>query len=398
MNIFKENIEAVIPKVKAWRQHIHKYPEPSFEEFKTTEYIIDQIKDFADLKYARVSPTGIVVRLETGKPGPVIALRADIDALKMTENSGVEFASCHEGVMHACGHDTHTSMLLGALHVMYERRAELEGTFVFLFQAAEENFPGGAKELVEKGVLDDVDAIVGQHVGVNLKVGQIGTRPGYLMANSDEFEITFIGRGGHGSSPHLCLDPLVVAAQVVTALQNLVSRHLAAKDSGVLSVTQFNSGTAYNIIPDTATIRGTVRTYTKENRAFFEQMMGQIVEKYAAASDLEFAYKYNKGYGTLYNTPELTKVVMEVADELYGSGTAQTINPSMGAEDFSYYLEKVPGVFYFLGVRNEELNCIYPTHNTKFRVDEEAFSVGISVMINTALRFQKVIKEGQGGE
>jgi len=393
MNFFKENVEAVIPKVKQWRHHLHQYPEPSFEEFKTTEYIIEQVKDLGELTYERISPTGIVARLDTGKPGPVIALRADIDALKMTENSGVEFSSMNEGVMHACGHDTHTAMLLGALHVLYERRKDLEGSFVFIFQAAEENFPGGAKELVDKGVLDGVDAIIGQHAGPKINVGHIGTRPGYLMANTDQFQVTFIGQGGHASSPQLCVDPIPVAAQVVTALQNIVSRHIPANDNAVLSVTQFNSGTAHNIIPDTAVIRGTVRTYSQEKRELVEKEIGKIAGKYAEASDIKIEYKYAYGYDNMYNTPEFTKALMEVADEIYGPGTAEIMEPGMGGEDFSYYLQKVPGSFYFLGTSNEELGCSYPTHSSKFRVDEDSFSVGISVMLNAAIRFQQLIKE-----
>lgn len=393
MNLFQENIDAVIPMVKQWRRHFHQYPEPSFEEFRTTEYIIEQIKDFSDLTYKKISPTGVVARLNGSKPGPVIALRADIDALRMPENSGVPFSSRNEGVMHACGHDAHTAMLLGALHVLYERRKELEGSFVFIFQAAEENFPGGAKELVEKGVLDGVDAIIGQHVGPKIQVGHIGTRPGYIMANSDVFEVTVVGRGGHASSPQLCLDPIPVGAQIVSALQNIVSRQVPAKDHAVLSVTQFNSGTAYNIIPDTAVIKGTVRTYSQEKRDLMKAAIGQIAEKYADAFDMRIEYNYDCGYDNMQNTPEFTKALMEVTDELYGSGAAEIMDPGLGGEDFSYYLQKVPGCFYFLGVRNEELDCVHATHSTKFRIDEDSFSVGISVMLNSAVRFQQLIKE-----
>ncbi|MBV5337289.1 MAG: amidohydrolase, partial [Deltaproteobacteria bacterium] len=200
------------------------------------------------------------------------------------------FASQHQGVMHACGHDAHAAMLLGALHVLYERRSSLAGSFVFIFQAAEEVFPGGAKALVEKGVLDGVDAIIGQHVGPKIAVGHIGTRPGYMMANSDSFEVVVAGRGGHAASPHLCADPLPIAAQIVTALQDIVARHLPAKAAAVLSITQFNSGTAYNIIPDTAEIKGTVRTYSPENRELVKKMIGQIATNYAAAFELKVEY------------------------------------------------------------------------------------------------------------
>lgn len=393
MKLFQESIDAVIPNVKKWRHHFHQYPEPSFEEFKTTEYIIEQIKDLSELTYERISPTGIVARLNGGKPGPVIALRADIDALRMPEQSGVPFSSCNEGVMHSCGHDAHTAMLLGALYVLYEHRKELTGSFVFIFQAAEELFPGGAKELVEKGVLDGVDAIIGQHAGPKVKTGHIATRPEYIMANSDAFEVIVNGHGGHASSPQLCVDPIPVGAQIVTAWQNIVARHLAAKDNAVLSVTQFNSGTAYNIIPDTAVIRGTVRTYSQEKRELMKKEIGQIAEKYAAASGMRIEYNYSYGYDNMYNTPEFTKVLMDAADELYGPGTAELMDPGMGGEDFSYYLQKVPGCFYFFGVRNEELDCIYPTHSTKFRIDEASFAVGISVMLNAAMRFQQLIQK-----
>ena len=393
MNLFQENIDAVIPLVKQWRRHFHQYPEPSFEEFRTTEYIIEQIKDLSDLTYKKISPTGVIARLNGSKPGPVIALRADIDALRMPEDSGVPFASRNAGVMHACGHDAHTAMLLGALHVLYEKRKDLEGAFVFIFQAAEENFPGGAKELVEKGVLEGVDAIIGQHVGPKIKVGHIGTRPGYFLANSDVFEVRVVGRGGHASSPQACLDPIPVGAQIVTALQDIVSRQIPAQEHAVLSVTQFNSGTAYNIIPDTAVIKGTVRTYSREKRELMKKAIGQISEKYAEAFDMRIEYNYAYGYDNMCNTPTFTKALMEVTDELYGSGAAEIMEPGMGGEDFSYYLQQVPGCFYFLGVRNEELDCIHPTHSTKFRIDEDSFSIGISVMLNAAVRFQQLIRE-----
>jgi len=393
MYLFKESVEAIIPKVKEWRRHLHQYPELSFEEFKTTEYIIEQLKDFTDITYERVSSTGIVVRLKGSKPGPTIALRADIDALPMTEKSGVPFSSKNDGVMHACGHDSHAAMLLGALYALYEHRKELEGSFVFIFQAAEEVFPGGAKELVEKGVMDGVDAIIGQHAGPKIKAGHIGTRPGYIMANSDVFEITVVGRGGHGSSPQACLDPIPVGAQIVTALQDIVARHIPAQESAVLSVTQFNSGTVYNVIPDTAVIKGTVRTYSGENRSLIEKMIKQIAEKYAEASDMTIEYNYRHGYDNMFNSNEYTKVLMEVADELYGPGTAELMDPGMGGEDFSHYLQKVPGCFYFFGVRNNELDYIYPTHSTKFRIDEDSFSIGISIMLNAAIRFQELAKK-----
>ncbi|MDU4962439.1 MAG: amidohydrolase [Sporomusaceae bacterium] len=399
MKSFQASVDAIIPQVKQWRRHLHQYPEPSFEEFKTTEYIIEQIKQLSELTYVRISPTGIVARLTTSAPGPVIALRADIDALRMTENSGVAFSSRHDGVMHACGHDAHAAMLLGALHVLYQHRQELQGSFVFIFQAAEEVFPGGARELVEKGVLEGVDAIIGQHAGLQIPVGHIGTRPGYITANSDVFEVTVVGRGGHAASPQSCLDPIPVGAQIVTALQDIVARQLPAKDHAVLSVTQFNSGTAFNVIPDTAVIKGTVRTYSQEKRMLMKTAIGQIAKKYAEAFGLRIEYAYDHGYDNMYNTPEFTQALMDVADEMYGAGTAEVMEPIMGGEDFAYYLQKVPGCFYFLGVRNEQLDCVYPPHSTQFRIDEDSFAIGISVMLQAAVRFQALLqKKLEGGQ
>jgi amidohydrolase len=393
MELFKQSVDAIIPKVIEWRRHFHQYPEPSFEEVKTTEYIIEQFKGLSDLSYERVSPTGVVARLNGGKPGPVIALRADIDALRMPEGSGVSFVSQHEGIMHACGHDAHTAMLLGALYVLYEHRKNLAGSFVFIFQAAEEFFPGGAKELIAKGVLDDVDAIIGQHVGAHINAGHIGTRPGYIMANSDAFDLTVIGCGGHASSPQVCRDPIPVGAQIVTALQDIVARHFPAKDHVVLSVTQFHSGTAYNIIPDSAVIKGSVRTYSPEKRELVKKLIKQIAEKYAAAFEMKIEYDYQYGYDNVYNTDEYAHALMEVADELYGPDTAELMEPLMGGEDFGYYLQKVPGCFFFLGIKNEEQDCVYPAHNTKFRIDESSFPIGISIMLNAAIRFQQLIEK-----
>ncbi|MDU2065109.1 MAG: amidohydrolase, partial [Sporomusaceae bacterium] len=355
--------------------------------------IIEQIKDLPDLTYKQVARTGVIARLKGVKPGPVIALRADIDALPMTEQSDVLFASKRNGVMHACGHDAHTAILLGAIHVLHEQRANLAGEFVFIFQAAEELFPGGAKELVEKGILDDVDAIIGQHAGPKIPAGHIGTCPGFITANSDVFEIVVQGRGGHGSAPQLCLDPIPVAAQLVTALQHIVARHIPAKESAVLSVTQFNSGSAFNVIPDTAVIRGTVRTYSPQIRGLMEQLIGQFSRQYTAAAAMELEYRYDKGYDSMYNTPEFAEAIMAEADALYGAGTAELIDPGMGGEDFSYYLQKVPGCFYYFGIRNEAADCIYPTHSTKFKIDENSFATGLSIMLHGALRFQQLIQQ-----
>ena len=395
MNPFKQSIEAVLPQVKAWRRHLHEYPEPSFEEFATTEYIIEQIKDLPGVTYKRLAKTGVVAYLSGTKPGPTIAMRADIDALRMPEKSGVSFASKNEGVMHACGHDAHTAMLLGALYVLQQNVADLKGKFVLIFQAAEEDFPGGARELVAKGVLDGVDAIIGQHSQIPTAIGKIATCSGYLTANSDSFSVTVVGKGGHASLPEICLDPIPVAAQIVTALQQIVTRQVAARETAVLSVTQLHAGTADNIIPDTVTIRGTVRTYSGEVRNMIANQIGHVAKTYADAFDMKVEYEYERGYDALYNTDVFTNAVMDVAHNLYGAEAVQVMKPEMGGEDFAFYLQKIPGCFYFLGMGNKETGCVYPGHSSQYRIDEDAFGVGISIMLCSVLRFQKLIIDEQ---
>lgn len=392
MKLFEADSKEIIPQVVEWRRHLHQHPEVSFQEFKTTEYIIEQIEKLPAVTYKRIAKTGVVAYLEGAKPGPVIALRADIDALAMPEMTKEAFKSVNEGVMHACGHDSHTAMLLGALYVMSRNQASLAGKYVFIFQAAEELPPGGAIELVKAGVLDGVDAILGQHVMPNFDTGHIALKPGYMCANSDIFKLTVKGRGGHASLPHMVLDPIPVAAQIVTALQQLVSRQVNPLDSAVVSVTTFHSGTATNVIPDSVEMTGTVRTYKTETRDLMEKHLRQIVDYFARAFDMTVELEYNRGYHSLENDPVYTQAVVDMAEELYGKGTAVDMEPAMGGEDFSYYLDKVPGCFYFLGVGNEAKDCIYPTHNTKFQIDEEAFAMGVTLMVNGAVRFSQLVE------
>jgi amidohydrolase len=393
MNLFRESVEAILPQVITWRRHLHQHPEPSYEEFQTTEYLIEQIKKLPDVTYERLSATGVVAKFSCARPGPVIALRGDIDALRMNEESGESFSSQNEGIMHACGHDSHAAMLLGALYVLYEHRQELEGGFVFIFQAAEELFPGGAKELVEKGALNGVSAVLGQHAGPWYPTGHIGTCQGYITANSDTFEIIVNGRGGHASAPQNCLDPIPAAAQIVTAVQNIVSRHIPANEQAVVSITTIHSGSANNVIPDTVVMTGTTRTYTQENRDYIEGAIRRITAHIAEAFEMTAEVNYKRGYGCMYNTPEYTQALMELADELYGPGTAITAEPGMGGEDFGCYLEKVPGCFYYYGSGNADKGSDKPTHNSQFRIDEDSFPVALSIMVNGAIRFQELAKQ-----
>ncbi len=391
--MFEQDIKNVLPQVVAWRRHLHQYPESSFTEFETTQLLIREIEKLGNLEITRPTPTGLVARLIGADPGPTIALRADIDALKMPELTGLEYASRNEGVMHACGHDAHTAMLLGVLNVLSKNQKSLKGSFVFVFQPAEEQPPGGAIEMVKANVLDGVDAILGQHVSSIVDVGHVGLLAGPSSANSDCFEIVVSGRGGHASSPNLCIDPVPVAVQIVTAMQQIVSRAINPLEQAVVSVTRINGGTADNIIPDTVTIGGTVRTYTTENRQKIYERICAISAKLSESEECTATVDYTWGYPSTVNTPVHVEAMREMADAIYGSGTAVSIDPSMGGEDFSYYLEKVPGCFMYLGIKNPEKGCIFPGHNTKYLLDEDAFEMGVVMMVNGALHLQQLVEK-----
>lgn len=393
MVIDNEIIKKVLPKVIAWRHVLHQHPELSFQEYKTTAYIIEQIEKLPGVTIERPMETGLIASFSCDTPGPTIALRADIDALPVTEETVLPFTSVNEGVMHACGHDTHAALLLGALYVLYESRHRLRGKFKFLFQPAEEKFPGGARALIAAGALDDVDAIIGQHTDPRYKVGQIAAKTGYISANTDCFTITIAGRGGHASQPQFCLDPLVVGAQIVTALQQIVARFVAPSDAAVVSTTMFHCGTADNIIADTATLAGTVRTHSQETRDTIEGLIKNIVHHYADSVGLTGTVAYRRGYDGTLNTTVYTEAVMDLARELYGDDGACMMGTNMGGEDFAYYLQKVPGCFYHFGITTKDSDTFYPNHNAKFYVDEESFEAALTVLAEGALRFQDIVEK-----
>ncbi|MCQ2374031.1 MAG: amidohydrolase [Phascolarctobacterium sp.] len=389
---FEGDIEKILPKVSAWRRHMHRNPEPSFEEFSTTEYIIENLKNVPGITMERLAETGVVVRLDTGKPGPTIALRADIDALRMPELTEVEFKSQKEGIMHACGHDTHTAMLMGVVHIMAERVEELEGKFVFIFQAAEEDPPGGAQELVAKGVLQGVDAIIGQH---NASMGTIGTIelcPGYYMANSDRVDIRIVGKGGHGARPEDAFNPLPAGAQIVNSLYHIIPNTVFAHQAAVLTVTVFQGGTSHNIIPDECKISATVRTYENEVREHIKAKINEVAQGIASIYGVKAEVNYQYGYDALYNTPEYTEAVIETAKEVLGENSVVICKPRMGGEDFAYYLKEVPGCFYHIGFGVENPAERRSAHNSHYIIDEAGFANGLKMMINGAIKFQSIVK------
>lgn len=368
----------------AWRRHLHAHPELSFEEVETSRFVEETLRSFDGLELSRPAPTAVVARLAGARPGKVLALRADMDALPIQEETGLEFASTRPGVMHACGHDAHTAMLLAVAKLLVARRDALAGEVRFVFQHAEEKLPGGARQLVDAGVMDGVDLVVGAHVASLKDVGKIGCRPGPIAAAADTFSAEIRGRGGHAAAPHKALDPVVVAAQVVTNLQQLVSRSIDPLRSGVVSVTRFHAGTADNIIPEAVELGGTVRSFDPAVRESLREGLERVFRGVAEAHGATFTLEYTDGYAAVLNDETAAGLVEAAVRAELGEEAFMETEPIMGGEDFSAYLEKAPGAFFWVGAGREDA---VPHHHPRFMLDEAAFRAGIAVFARTALDY-----------
>jgi len=386
----KEAIAEKQEVVIAHYQYLHQHPELSFEEINTTKYIREQLEKMGNYTITTPTKTGLVAEIKSPNPGKTIALRADIDCLPMLESTNLPYTSQTEGLMHACGHDTHTAMLLGVATIISEHINELSGTFRLLFQPAEELPPGGAIEFIKAGVLEGVDYILGQHVMPTLPTGQIGLRKGPMMAASDRFEITIKGSGGHASLPHSAIDPIAIGAQIVTNLQQIVSRETDPLDNLVISTTNFHAGgSAYNVIPDDAVLRGSVRSYRDDTRQYAAKRIQEIATGIAQTHRASIECDYVFGYDATVNNDDVAGILQDIITEHFGKDALPTIEPLMGAEDFSRYLRIVPGAFYFLGIRNESKGLTSPIHNSCFQVDTAAFPIGMEVMLRGAIALSK---------
>ena len=374
-------------QVVAWRRYLHQRPELSFNEVETAQFVHDTLAGFGGLEISRPTATSVVARLVTGRPGPVLAMRADMDALAITEETGLPFASANHGVMHACGHDGHTSMLLGAVRELVAIRDALRGELRFIFQHAEEISPGGAEEMVQRGVMEGVDRIIGTHLWASLEVGKVGVIEGAAMAAPDTFWITVRGKGGHAAIPQQTIDAIAVGAQVVTNLQHIVSRAMDPIDSVVLSITQFHAGTTHNVIPEVVEMNGTVRSFDPELRTRVPQLMERIIKGVTAAHGATYEFTYERGYRPVINDVEVTREMAAVVEAVCGLDVLVTLRPTMGGEDFSAFLQKAPGSFYFIGAGNAEKGIVHPHHHPKFDIDERALETGVKIFIEAARRF-----------
>lgn len=377
--------DALREQVISWRRHLHMHPELSFHEHKTSQFVFDTLSAMPGLEVSRPTVTSVVARLRGTEPGRTIAVRADMDALPITEENDVPYQSRVSGVMHACGHDGHTSILLGLAQLLSERKEEIRGEVRFIFQHAEELSPGGAEEMVEAGVMEGVEQIIGLHLWASMPYGFIGLVAGPAMAAPDVFHITIKGQGGHAAIPQETVDPIAIGAQIVTALQHIVSRNVDPLDNAVLSVTQFIAGTTFNVIPETAYLTGTVRTFDAALRTRIPQLMERIIHGVTSAHGASFDFKYERGYRPVVNDPALTARLTNLVGREFGATTLQPLRPSMGGEDFSAYQQKAPGVFAFVGAGNVEAGITFPHHHPRFQIDERSLDLGLRYLLVATL-------------
>lgn len=376
-------------------RYLHQHPELSFQEHQTREFILQQLQQFgySDIS-TNVGGGGIIARLEGPVDGPTIAFRADFDALAIQEETNLEYQSVNKGVMHACGHDAHTTILLTAAKILKEMQSDLQGTILFLFQHAEEVKPGGAKGIIESGALNDVDAIYGLHVRGDLPYDEvIEYCPGYALAASDSFTIRIQGNGGHAATPHKTVDSTLVAAFLIQQLQTIISRNKNPLDSGVLTVANFHSGTGGdNVIADYANISGTVRTFNKELRAMIKQRVHELSEQICSAHGATVKIDYLDGYPPLFNHYEETDLIKDLFINQFGEDKVAETDARMGGEDFAYYLEQIPGSFYNIRAGAFESNN-YPHHHPKFQIDERTILTGVKTIL-TIVNHYHYAKEG----
>jgi amidohydrolase len=384
----------LLPEVIQWRRRLHAIPEVGAEVPKTAHYVAEELEKLGATVTRGVGGHGVVALVRGGRMGRCLAVRADMDALLIQERTGLPYASGFPGYMHACGHDAHMAIALGTAKLLLARQAELAGTVKFIFQPAEEG-PGGALPMIQAGVLEDpmVEAIVALHAGTLWKEvagGKVGVRSGPMMAALDRFDLRIQGRGGHGAAPHEAIDATYVATQVVSALQAIVAREVKPVDPAVVTVGKLLSGTAYNIIADSAVIEGTARSLSHHVRELLARRIGDIATSVAAAHRAECTYKYTYGYPPLVNHAGFTQLVAQTAQQLLGrDNVVELPEPTMGGEDMAYFLEKVPGTFFFLSTRNEAKGIVHGHHHPQFDIDEDVLWVGVACLAGTALTWQR---------
>lgn len=383
-----DHCKRIVPRYIEIRRDIHRHPEVGFDVHRTAALVAAELENIGVDVRTGVGQSGVVGDLRIPGAQRCVALRADMDALPMNELGKTSYTSTVEGAAHMCGHDSHTAMLLGAANVLFQHRHLLKINVRFIFQPNEENLPGGAPAMIADGVLEGVDEIYGLHVWPLVETQHFGVRPGPMMGRPDVFKLKIIGRGGHASLPHMAIDPLIVGAEIVTALQTIVARSVDPSETAVLSVTQFHAGSTHNVIPHTATIEGTIRTYKNNVQEKIRQRLTAIIEGVCRSHGATFELDYIDGYPVLVNDPDAADYTCRVIRNLVPEHYLHTpCDPVLGGEDFAYYLKKVPGCFAFLGVRNETKEIVHMCHDPRFDIDEDAMPYGMALHVAWVMGF-----------
>jgi amidohydrolase len=382
--IFQE-IQEIEDEIIEIRRQLHRYPELSFHEEKTPEYIADFHRRLGNDVLTGVGGRGVVAKLVGGKPGKTVALRADFDALPVQEENDIPYKSTVRGVMHACGHDGHTAIVLGLAKALSRIRDRISGTVVFIHQHAEEIVPGGAIEMIKDGCLNGVDYIYGLHLWAPFRLGEIHIAKSNLMAATDKFEIEITGKGGHGGIPHESSDLIVLASQLIVSLQSVVSRRINPFDPVVLSIGSIHAGQSFNVLPDKIEITGTVRAFSDAVRKRVESEMKRILEGTCQTSGVQHRFDYQYGYPAVVNHPKEAERIISVARDVPGVTGIVDMQPMMIGEDFAYYLKEKPGAFFLMGACDPENKNPYPHHHPKFSFDERVLPIASKVMGSIAL-------------
>ena len=384
----KKEIKELTPELIELRRYLHRHPEPGFHEVWTGQMVAEELRGLGYEVKSGIAKTGVMGLLRGGKPGKTLLLRADIDALTIGEKNEIDYCSEQPGVMHACGHDGHMAIALTVARILSQHQSEWVGNVKFVFQPAEEG-PGGAKPMIEEGVLKDPkpDRALGLHLWNVLPVGTVGIRPGPTFACLDAIDITIRGKGGHGAAPHQTVDSIVAAAQVINALQTVVSREVDPIKPVVVSIGTIEGGHAYNIIANEVKMKGTVRAFDLDLRKTLPERIERIIKGTTASLRAEYDFEYRFGYPPLVNDEGVCNWMKEIAAEVVGEENIKIPDPTMGGEDMAYFLQEIPGCYLLLGSANEKKGLNKPHHNPEFNFDEAALPIGVEILARAALRF-----------
>jgi amidohydrolase len=389
----KSDIDELVPDMVALRRDLHEHPELAFEEVRTSGIVAQRLRTLGLDVRTSVARTGVVGTLHGGKAQPgskTLAIRADMDALPIHELNEIDYRSTIDGKMHACGHDGHTSVLLAVADILSKRRAELAGDIKFIFQPAEEVI-GGAEPMIKEGALEGVDNIIGLHIFSNYPLGRVGVRSGTTFASADKITFTVRGKGGHAAMPETTIDPIVVAAHITTALQTLISRETSPFATAVITIGKIEAGSAFNIIPETAVMQGTMRAYSAESRARLLSRITELSQGIASAMNATCEIDIADGCPPCVNDSSMTRVVQRAATDAVGAASVDSSEAVLtaGSDDMAYFLDTVPGCYFIVGAKNPEKGANYPHHHPRFNIDEDSMPIAAEVLTRTALEYLK---------